>query len=121
VENHYPNVLFKHLTQERGYKVAETGPGIYTVSGDILPIQVIDSSKLPLEENLWLKNLSNKLDYKAIGQVSAEAERQGKARGEERKAFGIARNLIKMGLPVEAVVSATELDPEKVKALYNNS
>jgi hypothetical protein len=117
---------------------------------------------------LWLKSLSNKLDYTAFGRISAEIGRQGKAarvaaylqaiaranpatlqeaikmgdaltiekifeevgwvakweargraEGEERKAFGIAQNLIKMGLPVEAVVSATQLDPEKVKALYN--
>ena len=129
---------------------------------------------------MWLKNLSNKLDYKAIGRISVETKRQGaaerlkaylqaiaransaalreaikmgdaltvekvfeevgwtakweargeargraegeargRAEGEERKAFGIAQNLVKMGLPVEAVVSATELDPEKVKALYN--
>jgi len=172
VENHYPQVLLEHLIKERGYKVAETGPGIYTVTGDILPIQVIDSGKLLAEENLWLKNLSDKLDHTAIERISAEAERQGKAarlkaylqaiaransaalleaiemgdtltveqvfekvgwtakweargeargraEGEERKAFGIAQNLVKMGLPVEAVVSATELDPEKVKALYN--
>jgi hypothetical protein len=173
VENHYPQVLLEHLTKERGYKVAETGPGIYTVTGDILPIQVIDSGKLPEEETFWLKNLSNKLDYTAIERISAEADRQGKAarlkaylqaiaransaalleaiemgdtltveqvfekvgwtakweargraegeaRGEARKAFGIAQNLVKMGLPLEAVVSATELDPEKIKALYNN-
>jgi hypothetical protein len=28
------------LKDERGYKVAETSPGIYTVSGDMLPIPV---------------------------------------------------------------------------------
>jgi len=168
VENHYPQALLEHLIKERGYKVAETGPGIYTITGDILPIQVIDSGKLVAEENLWLKNLSDKLDHTAIERISAEADRDGKtarlkaylqaiaransaalleaikmgdaltvekvfeevgwtakweargeARGEERKAFGIAQKLVKMGLPVEAVVSATELDPEKVKALYN--
>jgi len=167
VENHYPQTLLEHLITERGYKVAETSPGIYTVTGDILPIQVIDSSKLVAEENLWLKNLSNRLDYTAIERISTEAKRQGtaarikaylqviaransaalreaikmgdtltveqvfeevgwtakweargRAEGEARKAFSIAQNLVKMGLPVETVASATELDPEKVKALY---
>jgi predicted transposase/invertase (TIGR01784 family) len=46
------------------------------------------------------------------------ARDEGRAEGEERKAFGIAQNLVKLGLPVETVVSATQLDPEKVKALY---
>jgi len=37
---------------------------------------------------------------------------------EERKSLNIARNLITLGLPFETVVSATELDPEKVRELY---
>ena len=144
---------------------------------DILPIQIIDSRRLSAEENIWLKDLDNKLDVPELQRITAEIARQGKAarikayldvitranseslkemirmsknaltldeifeeaglvakweargeakgiavgeaKGEERKAFSIAQNLVKMGLPVEVVVSATELDPEKVKALYN--
>ena len=162
VESHYPRKLLDHLRNERGYKIAETSPGIYTISGDILPIQVIDSRKLPLEENLWLKNLSEELDFLAFKQISGEIVRHGKAvkiaayldaigqanyklireairmsnalekvfeevgwiakweaKGEERKALAIAQNLVNLGLPVETVVSATQLDPEKVKALYH--
>ena len=37
---------------------------------------------------------------------------------EENKAFTIAKNLLNLGVPLETVVSATQLDPEKVKALY---
>jgi len=52
---------------------------------------------------------------------AAEWEAEGEARGRaegERKVFGIAQNLVKLGLPIETVISATELDPEEVKALY---
>jgi hypothetical protein len=56
IESRYPQKLLGHLKNVRGFAVEETGPGIYTVSGDILPIQVIDSSRLPTEENLWLKH-----------------------------------------------------------------
>jgi hypothetical protein len=165
VESHYPKKLLHHLGKDRGYKVAETSPGIYTVIGDILPIQVIDSRKLPAEENLWLKSLSNEHDIFTIANIGKEIDKQGKAariaaylyailtanfavakeaikmkdtferfyeetglaakaeargraEGEERKAFGIAQNMVKLGLPVETVVSATQLDPEKVKMLY---
>ena len=52
-----------------------------------------------------------------IGHETAKWE----ARGEERKAISIAQNLVNLGLPPETVVSATKLDPEKVKALYQNS
>ena len=43
------------------------------------------------------------------------------ARGEERKALDIAQNIINMGLSFETIVSATELDPEKVKTLYQQN
>ena len=162
VESHYPKKLLEHLKNERGYKIAETSPGIYTISGDILPMQAIDSRKLPLEENIWLKSLSDELNFSAFNHVSGEIVRQGKAvqiaaylevitkanikniqealrmdkaiekmfeeigwiakweaKGEERKALAIAQNLVNLGLPVETVVSATQLDPEKVKPLYS--
>ena len=35
--------------------VDERSSGIYTVEGDILPIQIIDSRQLSADENLWLK------------------------------------------------------------------
>jgi hypothetical protein len=43
VESRYPKKLLGYLRKERGYTIAKNGPGIYTVSGDIIPIQVIDS------------------------------------------------------------------------------
>jgi hypothetical protein len=167
VESHYPMKLLEHLEKERGYKIAETSPGIYTVSGDIFPIQAIDSRKLPLEENIWLKSLSDELDLNAFKKVNGEIARlekgapigaykeailranfesiqeairmdamlmyeklfeevgwiakweaRGRAEGKNQEALAIARNLVDLGLPAETVISATGLDPEKVKALY---
>ncbi|MDR2922218.1 MAG: hypothetical protein LBU85_02605 [Treponema sp.] len=78
VESHYPAGLIDHLRKTRGYTVEKTGPGIYNVTGDILPIQLIDSRQLTEDENLWLKNLSNRLDYLKIRRISSEAYRHGK-------------------------------------------
>jgi hypothetical protein len=39
MENCYPRKLLEHLEKIRGYAVVETEPGIYTVNGDLLPIQ----------------------------------------------------------------------------------
>jgi hypothetical protein len=78
VESCYPRKLLGHLKKERGYKIAETSPGIYTVSGDIFPMQVVDSCKLPLEENIWLKGLSAKLDLNALKKVGGEIAQQEK-------------------------------------------
>jgi hypothetical protein len=79
VESRHPKKLLKHLQNERGYTIAEKAEGIYTVSGDILPMQVIDSRRLSAEENLWLKSLRDKLDPSEADRISAEMARQGKA------------------------------------------
>jgi hypothetical protein len=172
VESRHSPKLLEHLQNDRGYTVAETVPGIYTVSGDIMPIQVIESRKLPAEENVWLRSLCGGLNDTERERISTEMTRQGKdaqieaylqvvtkanpkiieeafmgrkssltfeqalenvgltakweargrtegiAEGEKHKAFAIAQNLVNMGLPFETVVSATQLEPEKVKALY---
>ena len=166
IESRYPRNLIEHFKQVRRFTVAETSPGIYTVSGDILPIQVIDSRKLAAEENLWLKSLSNNLtpaDMRRVGAVIARQDKAARiaaywyvitraninimeeaihmnynepspemvgvlertgwiakweARGEQHKALAIAQNMVNLGLPFETVVSATQLEPEKVQKLY---
>ncbi|MDR2701752.1 MAG: hypothetical protein LBB72_04910, partial [Spirochaetaceae bacterium] len=47
-----------------------------------------------------------------------EGMEKGMEKGRAEEAFGIAQNMVNLGLPIETVVSATRLDPEKVKALY---
>jgi hypothetical protein len=165
VESRCPRALLKHLEERRGYHVEEKPLGIYTVNGDILPIQVIDSRKLVAEENLWLRDLDNRLALSAGRRLVREIERRGKAaqikaylyaiaqantaiiqeamkmsksaiafekalkdaglvdkweaRGEARTRLVVAQKLVSMGLPFDTVVSATQLEPEKVKTLYS--
>ena len=78
VESHYPQELIKHLTEQRNFMVEESHPGIYTVKGDIMPIQLIDSRKLSAEENLWLKELDNRLNPRRLQRLTEEAWRLGK-------------------------------------------
>ena len=162
IESRYPKALLKHLKNVRGYKVEERSPGVYTVKGDILPIQLIDNRKLSWEENLWLKGLSNQLDSLAIIRISDEAVKKDiriqaymnaiakanflaieeaknmstaaksleevfvrtgwaaewEAKGEERKAIDIAQNMVDLGFPLGAIVSATRLGIEKVEKLF---
>jgi peptidyl-tRNA hydrolase len=172
VVSHHPEKLLEHLKDIRSYTVAEISPGIYNISGDIIPIQVINCRQIPESENLWLKCLSNRLDAGSIDKITVLAHRQDKmeqlkaylyviaqanpdalqeaikmsnstltleqvfenvgwtakweARGETKgivkgkaeEAITIARNMIKLGFPIESVISATQLEPEKVKELY---
>jgi hypothetical protein len=69
VEHRHPRELISYLTRERNYRVEETGPGIYRVSGDYLPIQIIETKRLPAEENLWLKSLTNDLESSAASVI----------------------------------------------------
>jgi hypothetical protein len=78
VERRYPRKLLSHLQKVRGYTVAETAEGIYTISGDILPMQIIDSRKLSADENLWLNSLSDKLNPLEISRISEEMTMQEK-------------------------------------------
>ena len=61
VESRHPRKLLRYLSDVRGYTVDEISPGIYMVTGDYIPIQIIESKKLPENENLWLNSLRNDL------------------------------------------------------------
>jgi predicted transposase YdaD len=49
---------------------------------------------------------------------AAKWEAKGRVEGEAKGRVSIAQNMVNMGLPFETVVCATQLEPEKVKALY---
>jgi hypothetical protein len=66
------------LEQVRGYKVEKTAEGIYTVVGDIIPIQIINTRELSMEENLWLRDLSNDLKTAAYERVLTAIQRLDK-------------------------------------------
>jgi len=78
VESRHPRELIKHLTKKRNFSVEETSPGIYIVRGDILPIQIIDSRQLSAEENIWLKELDNRLSAPQLHRILEEITRLGK-------------------------------------------
>ena len=43
------------------------------------------------------------------------------ARAEERHSLKIAKKMIESGFPLETVISMTELEPEKVKGLFEDA
>jgi hypothetical protein len=53
-----PEALIKHFEDVRKYTVREAGQGIIHVTGDVMPIQILENGLLPEEENLWLRSLS---------------------------------------------------------------
>ncbi|GHU16718.1 hypothetical protein FACS1894163_06580 [Spirochaetia bacterium] len=65
VETRYPKELIKHLREVRHYTITEPWPGIHRVSGDFLPIQILESKRLSESDNIWLKGLNPGLDIKS--------------------------------------------------------
>lgn len=58
---HYPRELFKHLEEIRHSRIEKQEEGIYYIIDELFSIQIIITSQLLEEENLWLKNLTNDL------------------------------------------------------------
>jgi hypothetical protein len=79
VGSHYPRKLAEHLERVRGYVVEKSGPGVYSVKGDSIPIQIIDTRELPVEDNLWLAQLDNRLNNDGARRIILELDRQDKA------------------------------------------
>lgn len=73
--SHYPRKLIRHLKEVRGYGIRTDFPGIYDVTGDFIPIQILLTHELPEDENLWLRNLNNRISTtKTIGNLLTDYE-----------------------------------------------
>jgi len=55
-----------------------------------MPIQIVDSRKLSAEDNIWLKNLSNRLNYIDVEQLIFKIAQQGKEARIDAYAYVIA-------------------------------
>jgi hypothetical protein len=101
VESRYPRNLLSHLKKVHGYQVEERSPGIYTVLGDIIPIQIIDSRKLSEAENFWLNALDNNLDAARLNRLTTKLRQLGKT--------------AQIGAYIDAIFRA---NAEKLKEVY---
>ena len=69
----YPIDLIEHLEKIRCYGLEKVDEGIYYITNDIIPMQLLVMSELSKEENLWLKSLTNDLDdIEIIDELSKE-------------------------------------------------
>ena len=75
VEGRYPRKLIEYLIETRHYKVNEAAKGIYLVSGDYIPIQIIESKRLSENENLWLRSLTNDLEIPGANAIFEERKK----------------------------------------------
>jgi hypothetical protein len=85
IETRYPRELFKYLGESANCRISEGSPGIYSISGYPVSIQVIECKKLSLSENLWLKGLNNDLNAADAGAILKESRK--KDRGAQIGAY----------------------------------
>ncbi|MDR3122710.1 MAG: hypothetical protein LBU16_02900 [Treponema sp.] len=76
IETRHPRELFKYM-EEKAAGISETAPGIYRIAGYPLETQVIESRKLPFEENLWLKGLTKDLNPAMAGSILEASHKKG--------------------------------------------
>ncbi|MDR2500952.1 MAG: hypothetical protein LBD37_07740 [Treponema sp.] len=73
----HPRQVIEHIREVYGWEVRERERGIYEVSGPgmAFPIQIIETRKLPEEENLWLKSLGRGLSAAVLDRVLKRSAR----------------------------------------------
>ena len=62
--NHYPRKMMQHLQKYRKLKIVKIDSGIYYITGDEFPIQLLITKELDPSENLWLQSLRKDIKYK---------------------------------------------------------
>lgn len=77
--SHYPKKMLEHIEQERGIVAEKYMDGIYYLTGDAFPMQLIINSQLSREHNYWMQSLRK--DLKSGGEIRELVESY-----EEKKA-----------------------------------
>jgi hypothetical protein len=119
IEARHPRKLFKYLEEQRRGGITEPAPGIYQITGYSLAIQIIETKKLSLEENLWLRGLTKDLNAKTARSILEESRKKGPGAELEaylhvlinanRKAIQEVQTMAKDELPFDKWVEETGL------------
>ena len=73
--NHYPRNMIQHLEKVRKLNIEKKESGIYYLTGDAIPIQLLITKELDPEENRWLGSLRNNIkDQNEIEAILKEYE-----------------------------------------------
>jgi hypothetical protein len=74
----YPRALARYLKKTYRFSIKKQHDGIHIVTGEIFPIQIIESKKLSATDNLWLRGLGNQLNAEELEKIERERAKQGK-------------------------------------------
>jgi hypothetical protein len=65
----HPEAVFAHLKEERNCKVTETSEGISIIEGDIIPMQIIEVSRINEKDNPFLSGFNTGLDAQKLESI----------------------------------------------------
>ena len=83
---------------------------------------IVQANYKTIEETMNMSDSNLAVEkFLEVGRRFAKIEAQLEARGEERKAQKIAKNMVNLGFSIDDIVSATMLDREKVKAMFQEA
>ncbi len=71
----YPEKLVSHLMKTRALGIEKIGAGIYYICKDIVPIQILVTSELSEDENLWLGSMRD--DIQSIDTIEKLSKEYG--------------------------------------------
>ena len=71
----HPRDLLAYLKNVRQLSVVDNGSGIYKIGGEAFPVQILESKKLPKEENLFLKILRSNLEVEDVNEAADTYEK----------------------------------------------
>ena len=68
----HPDSVISYLSQRAEISVKKVSDGIYYILNEIMPVQILTTTLLPEQENIWLTALTNKLKEAQFERVIAE-------------------------------------------------
>jgi hypothetical protein len=69
IEARHPRKLLRYLAAVRKYAIEKTAPGMYSITGDYIPIQLIETKKLAEKEHRFLNSLKSSLRLDSMNDI----------------------------------------------------
>ena len=90
-----------------------TAPGLREAREKLQYYSMSDAERYAYDEHVNAVMIQNDV----LGNAHAEGRAEGRAEGEHNKAMDIAKNLKKIGIPVEQIINATGLTKDEIDAI----
>jgi predicted transposase/invertase (TIGR01784 family) len=92
----------------------EKNPQLKHAVGKLMELSADERERMIAESRSILQG-----DIKSLKMEAAAAEAKGRSEGQTEALHAVARNLLRLGIPVEKIIEATGLPIEEIRALMH--